>query len=147
MLRPAQTTAKRTQGWMGIRRGHNAHPVEWVAEKLIALVSLSAILLIFLIFIFIGREALPIFLGQMNSSPKLEVIPPDQMDKLSPEQLRTYLGLTASEFQEMDREMKRTLMEIKVEAAQEGGDHPDANINTTNWRYLVPPHKWQRATR
>ena len=49
----------------------------------------------------------------------------------------------ASEFQEMDREMKRTLMEIKVEAAQEGGDHPDANINTTNWRYLVPPHKWQ----
>ena len=128
---------------MGIRRGHNAHPVEWVAEKLIALVSLSAILLIFLIFIFIGREALPIFLGQMNSSPKLEVIPPDQMDKLSPEQLRTYLGLTASEFQEMDREMKRTLMEIKVEAAQEGGDHPDANINTTNWRYLVPPHKWQ----
>ena len=128
---------------MGIRRGQIAHPVEWVAEKLIALVSLSAILLIFLIFIFIGREALPIFLGQMNSSPKLEVIPPDQMDKLSPEQLRTYLGLTASEFQEMDREMKRTLMEIKVEAAQEGGDHPDANINTTNWRYLVPPHKWQ----
>ena len=138
--RPSQ--AKRTHGWMGIKRGHNAHPVEWVAEKLIALVSLSAILMIFLIFIFIGREALPIFLAQMNSSPKQEVIPPEKIDTLPPEELRTYLGLTRDEFARMDREMKVGLMEIKVEAAEESSDSPDAHLNTTEWRYLLRPYKW-----
>ena len=137
------TQAKRTHGWMGIKRGHNAHPVEWVAEKFIALVSLSAILMIFLIFIFIGREALPIFLGQMNSSPKQEVIPPEKIDTLAPEELRTYLGLTPDEFARMDREMKVGLMEIKVEAAEESSDSPDAHINTTEWRYLLRPYKWE----
>lgn len=127
---------------MGIRRGHNAHPVEWIAEKLIALVSLSAIVMIFLIFIFIARESLPIFFGQMNSSPKQEVIPPEKMDSLKPEELRTYLGLTPKEFAEMDRETKIALMEVRVEAAQEGADHPDAEINTTAWRYLLFPYKW-----
>lgn len=58
----------RTAGWMGIRRGHQARPVEWLAEKVILLVSLSAILMVFLIFLFVGREALPIFLGRMDSS-------------------------------------------------------------------------------
>ena len=135
--------AKRTHGWMGIKRGHNAHPIEWIAEKLIALVSLSAIVMIFLIFIFIGREALPIFLGQMNSSPKQEVIPPERMDSLKPEVLRTYLGLTPAEFEAMDRETKVALMEVKVEGALEAGDHPDANINTTKWRYLLFPYKWE----
>src|SRR5687768_4287043 len=135
--------AKRTHGWMGIKRGHNAHPVEWIAEKFIALVSLSAILMIFLIFIFIGREALPIFLGQMNSSPKQEVIPPEKIDTLAPEELRTYLGLTPDEFARMDREMKVGLMEIKVEAAEESSDSPDAHINTTEWRYLLRPYKWE----
>jgi phosphate transport system permease protein len=128
---------------MGIRRGHKARPVEWLAEKLIALVSLSAIVMVFLIFIFIGREALPIFFGQMNSSANVEVIAPEKMDSLTPEQLQAYLGLTTKEFQEMDRDMKRALMEIKVEAAQEGGEHPDGDINTTQWRYLLLPHQWE----
>ena len=41
---------KRSIGWMGMHRGHQARPLEWVAEKLIFLVSLSAIVMIFLIF-------------------------------------------------------------------------------------------------
>jgi phosphate transport system permease protein len=99
--------------------------------------------MVFLIFIFIGREALPIFFGQMNSSANVEVIAPEKMDSLTPEQLQAYLGLTTKEFQEMDRDMKRALMEIKVEAAQEGGEHPDGDINTTQWRYLLLPHQWE----
>ena len=49
--------AKRPHGWMGIHRGHKARPLEWLAEKLIFLVSLSTILVVFLIFVFllIGR--------------------------------------------------------------------------------------------
>jgi phosphate transport system permease protein len=138
----APTQSKRTHGWMGIKRGHNAHPVEWIIERIIAAVSLSAILMILLIFVFIGREALPILLGQVNSSPKFEVIPPEKMDSMKPEELRTYLGLTPAEFAAMDRETKLALMEVKVEAAQEGGEHPDAHINTTEWRYLLFPYKW-----
>ena len=135
--------SKRTHGWMGIKRGHNAHPIEWIAEKLIALISLSAIVMIFLIFVFIAREALPVFLGRMNSSPKQEMIPPEKMDSLKPEELRTYLGLTPTEFAEMERETKVALMEVKVEAVQEVGDSPDADINTTEWRYLLFPYKWE----
>src|SRR5688500_8633276 len=98
---PRIANGKRTHGWMGIKRGHQARPLEWIAEKFILLVSLSAILMIFLIFIFIGREALPIFLGQMNSAGKQDVIPPGKIDELTPEQLRAYLGVSPQEFAQM----------------------------------------------
>ena len=127
---------------MGLHRGHKARPVEWVAEKIIFLVSTSAILMIFLIFIFIGRAALPIIAGQMNSSLVQEVIPPEKMDSLSPAELQEYLGLTASEFEEMDRETLRLLMEVQVEMAAEVPDDKDAAINTTDWRYMLQPHQW-----
>lgn len=133
---------KRTHGWMGIQRGHQARPLEWVAEKFILLVSLSAILMIFLIFIFIGREALPIFFGRMNSAARQEVIPPSRIDELTPEQLRAYLDVSPQEFAQMDRETKLGIMEIRVEAAAEETSSPDANINTTRWRYLLLPFKW-----
>ena len=48
---------------MGIHRGHKARPVEWLAEKLIFLVSLTAIVMVFLIFLFVAREALPVVFG------------------------------------------------------------------------------------
>jgi phosphate transport system permease protein len=128
---------------MGIHRGHQAHPVEWVAEKIIFMVSLSAILMIFLIFIFIGREALPVFLGKMNSAARQEVIPADAIDKIQPEKLRTYLELTPAEFQKMDKETLRSLMEVREEAAKEGTPSPDALINTTEWRYMLGPYQWE----
>jgi phosphate transport system permease protein len=140
---PKLNPGKRTQGWMGTLRGHRAHPFEWIAEKLILLVSLSAILMIFLIFLFIVREALPIILGQMNSAARQEVIAPDQIDKISPERLRAYLELTPQEFSDMDRETKIALMEVRVEAAAESSTHSDAAINTTQWRYLLLPYQWE----
>jgi phosphate transport system permease protein len=140
---PKPSAGKRTHGWMGTLRGHRAHPMEWIAEKLIFAVSLSAILMIFLIFLFIGREALPILFGRMNSAARQEVIPPDQIDKISPEKLQAYLELTPKEFAEMDRETKIALMEVRVEEAQETRNHPDAAINTTGWRYLLFPQKWE----
>jgi hypothetical protein len=47
---------RRSVGWMGLKRGHKARPLEWVAEKFIFLVSLSAIIVIFLIFLFVARD-------------------------------------------------------------------------------------------
>src|SRR5687767_8905275 len=126
----------RSVGWMGLHRGHKARPAEWIAEKLIFLVSTSAILMIFLIFIFIGRAAAPIVFGQMNSSLVQDVIPPEQMDRLKPEELRLYLGLTPQEFKSKDRETLKLLMEVKMEMASEAPDDKDAKVNTTSWRYL-----------
>src|SRR5881628_1071187 len=112
-------TAKRSIGWMGLKRGHRAHPFEWLAEKGIFVVSLSAIVMIFLIFLFVAREALPIVFGQMNSSLLQKVIPVEQMDKIPPARLQEYLGLTPKQFAAMDADTRRALMEVKIETQKE----------------------------
>src|SRR5215468_3782904 len=127
---------------MGLRRGHHAKPLEWLAEKLIFVVSLSAILMIFLIIMFIGREALPVALGRMNTAATQHVIPVSEMDKLSRAQVCDYLGLTKEQFASMDRETLKTLMELKIESSKESSTDKDASINTTQWRYLLRPHQW-----
>ncbi len=140
------STGNRSVGWMGLQRGHRARPLEWLAEKFIFLVSLSAILVVFLIFLFVAREALPIFLGQMDSAPVQAVVPVAQMDKLSPARLREYLGLTEKQFAEMDRETRQSLMEVKLEAQAEipaaFRHDPDARLNTTEWKHLLRPRQW-----
>src|ERR1051326_1697073 len=127
---------------MGLRRGHHAKPLEWLPEKFIFVVSLSAILLVFLIFIFIGREALPVLLGQMNTALVQKTIPVEQMDKLSPTQLQEYLGLTKEQFASMDRDALKTLMELKVESTKESSTDKDAAVNTAQWGYLLRPYRW-----
>jgi len=129
---------------MGLERGYRARPGEWIAEKLIFLVSLTAMVMIFLIFVFVTREALPILLGRMSSAATLEtaVIPPSQMDSLSSEALRQYLGLTPAEFAGKDRETLELLMELKQEIAAEAPEDKDATVNTAAWRYLLFPYQW-----
>jgi phosphate transport system permease protein len=143
---PRQPTLRRSHGWMGIHRGHQARPLEWLAEKFIFAVSLSAILVVLLIFLFVAREAAPLLFGQMNSAAIQDVIPVADMDKLSPTQLQEYLGLTSKEFAAMDRETLTALMEVKVEALEEIPEafrnDPDAHVNTTQWHYLLRPHQW-----
>jgi phosphate transport system permease protein len=132
----------RPPGWMGLHRGHQARPLEWLAEKGILLVSLSAIVMVFLIFLFVAREALPILAGRMDSSSTGEVIAVDQLDKLTPALLQSYLELTPKEFAELDRETLRELMLVKIEAAKEAPKDKDAAVNTTAWRHLLRPHQW-----
>jgi len=139
---PPKTEARRTQGWMGIHRGHNARPLEWLAEKGILVVSLTAIVMVFLIFAFVTREALPLLLGQMNSAARQAVIPVADLDKIPPEKLRAYLELTPEQFKAMDRDTKELLMQTKVDAAKEAPEDKDAGVNTTEWRYLLLPHQW-----
>ena len=140
------TTGKRPVGWMGIHRGHKARPLEWLAEKFIFLVSLSAIVMVFLIFIFVAREAFPIFAGRMDSALVKDVIPPEKIDSLSPGELQSYLELTPKQFAAMDKETLKMLMQIKVdeqnEIPAEFRKDKDAHVNTTQWRYLLLPHQW-----
>ena len=79
-MQSSQKETRRTPGWMGIHRGHKARPLEWLVEKFIFLVALSAILMVFLIFVFVAREALPVFLGRTNTTLVSAVIPPGEMD-------------------------------------------------------------------
>ena len=134
--------SNRSVGWMGLKRGHHARPLEWLAEKGIFVVSLSAIVMVFLIFLFVAREAMPILLGRMNSAQKQELIPVEQLDKLTPEHLQKYLGLTPREFAAMDRETLKELMMVKIEADKEATKDKDAAINTTSWRYLLGAYQW-----
>ncbi len=131
---------------MGIHRGHKARPLEWLAEKAIFGVSLSAILVVFLIFLFVAREALPAFLGRMNSALIQDTIPPEDFDKHPPEHIRAYLDLTPKQFAEMDKDTLKALMEVRVEAQQEIPPEfrkdKDARLNTTEWRNLLGPHQW-----
>ena len=131
---------------MGIHRGHKARPAEWLAEKFIFLVSLSAILMVLLIFLFVAREALPVFFGETNTALVQKPIPPAEMDKHSPLELQAYLELTPDQFAKMDKATLRSLMDVKVEAQndipEDFRNDPDAKINTTEWQYLVKSHKW-----
>lgn len=134
--------SKRSVGWMGLQRGHRARPLEWLAEKAIFLVSLTTIVMVFLIFLFVAREALPVFLGRTSNVSATQVIPTADIDKLSPAQLQQYLGLTPAQFTSMSRETKLALMETKAEEIQESGKDKDAAVNTTSWRYLIRPYQW-----
>ncbi len=135
-------TAKRSIGWMGIHRGHQARPLEWIAEKLIFLVSLSTIVMIFLIFLFVAREALPVAFGRMNSAVAKKVIPAAEIEKMSPAEIQEYLELTPKEFKGMEKETLRDLMNLKVEEAKDQTKDKDAAVNTTSWRYLLMPYQW-----
>lgn len=135
----------RTIGWMGIHRGHKARPLEWIVEKGIFTVALSSILMVFLIFLFIAREALPVLLGRMDSSAAktANVIPSSKIDTLKPEELRAYLGLTPAEFKSKDRDTLILLMDVRAEAAAEAPTSRDASINTISWRHLLLPYQWE----
>ena len=137
---------RRPLGWMGIHRGHRARPLEWLAERAIFAISLSAILVVFLIFLFVAREALPVFFGRTNTALIQPVLAPEEVGRRSPEEIRAYLGLTPAEYAKMDQETIKALMEVRVEAQQEipaaFREDKDARINTSSWRYLIGPHQW-----
>jgi phosphate transport system permease protein len=146
-VQPNATKSNAPHGWLGIHRGHKARPLEWLAEKFIFLVSLSAIAVVLLIFVFVAREALPVFLGQTDTALVQKVRQPDELDKMSPAEIQNYLALTPQQFATMDKETLRTLMDVKVEAANEipaqFRNDPDAKANTTDWNLMLHAHQWQ----
>jgi phosphate transport system permease protein len=127
---------------MGLKRGYRARPGEWLAEKGIFLVSLSAILMIFLIFIFVAREALPIFAGQMNSSLVKSVRPVADLEKMTAAEVRAYLNLKPDQYARMDKETLKDLMLLRLEEQKDLPKDKDAAVNTTEWRYMLRAYQW-----
>jgi phosphate transport system permease protein len=133
---------RRAGGWAGLRRTRRARPGEWLAEKGIFLVSLSAIVTIFLIFLFVAREAFPVAFGSMGGAVTDRVIPPAEMDRLSEAELMAYLDLTPEQYRGMSREILRELMLVKAEAAAETTTDRDVSLDTTSWSMMLRPHQW-----
>ena len=142
MSQKEQESTKTAKGWTGIRRGQTTRPIEWLVEKGILVVSFSAILMVLLIFIFVTKEALPIFLGTMNSAATQTILSVEEANKLKPEALREYLNLTKKEFADADAETRALLIEVRAEAAKDQSKDKDAKVNTTEWRYLLKAHQW-----
>lgn len=142
----SQTVICQARNWGEILRKRTSYGVEWVVEKCIMLVSLSAVIVILLIFIFLGRESAPVFFGRLNSALIQDVIQPADIDKYSAEQLRNYLGLTRKQFARLDRETLLALLDARVEAQTEIPESirsdKDARLNTIKWRYMLLPHQW-----
>ena len=127
MIEPPTTTAvPRAQR----RQASSRRWAEWFIERAIFLVSLSAILMIFLIFAFVGHEALPVILGRTNNARVHQT-----------EDTAKFLGMTAEEFKTYDAATIQTLLELKKEEMLETAN-PDARINTTSWEWMLKPRQW-----
>ncbi len=138
-----QTTPKDSAAlWQRVRRGQQRRPLEWAIEKLIYGVALSAIVVVLLIFIFVGKEAIPIAFGKTSSAALKDVIALEDFDKTSPQKLKKYLGLTEQQFKDLDRDSKLELMTLKLEAGKDAANDKDARVNTVSWRHLLLPYQW-----
>lgn len=131
------------RGWDTLRRTHRARPLEWLAERGIFLVSLSAILMVFLIFVFVAKEAMPVALGRTDNSKAVQVRPVSDLERMTPEEVMAYLDLKPKQFQQMDRAILKELMQVKIEAAAEAPKDADAALNTTSWGLLLKPYQWK----
>jgi phosphate transport system permease protein len=112
------------------RRPPRRRWAEWLVERVIFLVSLSAIMMVFLIFAFVGREALPVILGKTNNARTRQS-----------GDLAKFLGMTEAELKTYDAATIQTLVELKREELAQT-DNPDARVNTTSWRMMFAPRQW-----
>jgi phosphate transport system permease protein len=115
--------------------------VEWLIEHGVFAISLSAILMILLIFAFVAREALPVILGKINNARAAAPLTVEQIANTSPVELAKYLGVTSEELKSYDAETVRTLVELKAEELQQN-DNPDSRVNTTSWSMMFRPYQW-----
>ncbi|MFM7816953.1 MAG: PstC family ABC transporter permease, partial [Verrucomicrobiota bacterium] len=136
---------------MGLRRGHRARPGEWIIEKLIQAVGLSTIGLMVLILVFVGREALPVLMGRINTALVQPILPSKEIDSIPRDELRSYLELSRSQFEGMDRETLMAMMEAREEGFRDIPESfradPDSTVNTADWRQLLLPRQWTGYTR
>ncbi len=141
-MTPSDTTPPAAFEWRSIQRGRRLRPLEWLVERGIFAVSLSAIVMVFLIFLFVAREALPILFGRMDSSVAQEQMTVEEMKALPEAEQARLVDMSLRDFREEDPETIELLLEVKAEEMQTIPDDPDIGANTVSWRYLVFPHQW-----
>jgi phosphate transport system permease protein len=110
-------------------------------ERGIFAVSLTSIVMVFLIFAFVGREALPVILGQMDNARARKPYTLEEAKALPATELAKYLAVKPAELAGYDAETIKTLVELKAEELAHI-DNPDARLNTISWKYLFQPNRW-----
>jgi phosphate transport system permease protein len=105
MPQQQHANAKRSHGWMGIHRGHQARPLERLAEWGILGVSFSTIAVIFLIFIFVGKEAWPLVTGRVSSAAVKDVIPAQEIETRPIADLFAYLEISDADARDKIRQL------------------------------------------
>jgi len=90
---------------MGIHRGHRARPLERLFEWGILGVSFSTIAVIFLIFLFVGREAWPLLMGQVSSAAVRDVIPAAETETRPVAELFAYLEISEGDARDKIRQL------------------------------------------
>jgi len=90
---------------MGIHRGHRARPLERFFEWGILGVSFSTIAVIFLIFLFVGREAWPLLMGQVSSAAVKDVIPAAETETRPVAELFAYLEISEGDARDKIRQL------------------------------------------
>ncbi len=123
------------------RRTPRRRWAEWLVERGIFLVSLSTILMVFLIFAFVAREALPVIFRQTNNARSATPVTAAQVSTMPPEQLAAYLGVTIAELKSYNAETVRTLVELKAEELSQNVS-ADSHVNTTSWGWMTYPRQW-----
>lgn len=90
---------------MGIHRGHRARPLERFVEWGILGVSFSTIAVIFLIFLFVGKEAWPLLFGQVSSAAVKDVIPAAETGTRPVAELFAYLEISQDDARDKIRQL------------------------------------------
>jgi len=129
--------------WTMLRGRANVQWLDRLVQTGMGLVASSATIFVFLIFVFVVKEAMPVFLGTVDPKRLEEAYQPDQIDMMTPAEIQTYLDLSPEQYGRMDRETLRLMMQVKWTAFQEQSEHPHAKLNTASWRYLLLPFQWE----
>jgi len=123
------------------RRTPRRRWAEWLVERGIFLVSLSTILMVFLIFAFVAREALPVILRKTNNARSATPVTAAQVSTMPPEQLATYLGVTIADLKKYNAETVKALVELKAEELSQNVS-ADSRVNTTSWGWMLRARQW-----
>ena len=115
---------------------------ERILELGILLISATTSVAILMIFVFVGRESMPVIFGksQLDASQLIRSV--EDLDKMSAKEIMTYLGLSKEEYNSLDKQSLRELMLLKIETARDASKDKDAFINAASLKYLFFPHQW-----
>lgn len=134
----AQTTSPRFSPSEARRR--RAQWLEVWSARAIAGVAAAVGVATVSVFVFIAVEAGPALSGRIDSESGVARVSPDDVDRIPAETLRSFLGLSPSEFASKTREQLRLLVEVRSETLAEERGGTGRASDPTGWRHLLLPH-------
>ncbi len=106
-----------------------------------AIVAIGVVLVVFLIFAFVIRGALPALTGQLNTARDLRIIPPLEALELTTEDLAAYLGQPVNRLRDIDGETLAYLVTLRHEELEKLKS-AEADLNTAALPLLFFPRQW-----